>query len=178
MKKQNHLLIFLVLTSILSNSCTKDKVHVDPPPPPPPTSTPTRNMINAQLISAGNLSQTRSDIAVASAGNKIVFAGGSISPGVYSSRVDIYDISSNSWATAELSQARAGVAKVVLDKKIYFAGGELAVNSRMYSSRVDIYNTETNSWTIANLSNVQALLAGAAAGNKVVFASGVTAHIY
>ena len=177
MKKQNHLLIFLVLTSILSNSCTKDKVHVDPPPPPP-TSTPTRNMINAQLISAGYLSQARSAIAVASAGNKIFFAGGFISQGVYSSRVDIYDITTNVWTTAELSQPRKGVATAVLDKKIYFAGGELAVNSPMYSSRVDIYNTETNSWTIAHLSNVQALLAGAAAGNKVVFASGVTAHIY
>jgi N-acetylneuraminic acid mutarotase len=181
MAKQNHLLIFLLGLSIFSNSCTKDKLRIGPPPAPilPPTPlTAVRNTINAQLVQAGNLSQARNNIAVASAGTQILFAGGSISPGVYSSRVDIYDISSGTWSTAELSQARSGIATAVLDKKIYFAGGFSATNSNSFSSRVDIYDSQTNTWTTANLRKVEALMAGASAGNKVVFASGATAHIY
>jgi hypothetical protein len=174
MRKHKHLFIFLLLISFLSTSCTKDTAQATPittPTPTPPT--PTRNIIKAHLETAGTLSQARSDIAVASAGNKIVFAGGAIS-----SRVDIFDITTNSWTTAELSQGRKRIATAVLNKKIYFAGGITGETPRYFSSRVDIYDTETNTWTIANLESIDALMAGASAGNKVVFASGATAHIY
>ncbi len=130
----------------------------------------TRPEINAQLISAGFLSQTRESMAVASAGSKILFAGGFIpSSGVVSSRVDIYDIPTNSWTTAELSQARTGVAAVVLGNKIFFAGGGTGINP---SSRVDIYDVAANSWTTRELSVARTLITAAAAGNKVVFAGG------
>ncbi len=184
MKLQNPLLIFLLLASTFIISCKKEKIRDNPLTPSPitaPIPQPVaRNLINAQLIPVGNLSQSRSDIAVASIGNKIFFAGGLVSQGVYSSRVDIYDITTNSWTTAELSEARSGIATAVSDKKIYFAGGRIGPWGSImnYSGRVDIYNTATNSWTTTNLKNVEALMAGAAAGNKVVFASGVTAHIY
>ena len=179
MKVQKHFIIFMLLICIFSGSCIKDGFQANPPNTPPPPSMPAPNMINAQLIPAGNLSQARSNIRVASSGNKIVFAGGYISPGIYSSRVDIFEITTNTWTTAELSEPRKGIAVAVLGKKIYFAGGEKGIHPISFSSRVEIYDTETNEWTKTEISNKEeALLAGAAAGTKVLFAGGETAHIY
>jgi hypothetical protein len=114
-------------------------------------------------------------MGVASAGNKILFAGGITSSGGYSSRVDIFDITTGLWTTAELSQPGARVATAVLHNKIFFCGG---ITPGGTSSKVDIFDVTTNSWTTAELDNVQYRLVGAAAGDKVVFAGGVTAHIY
>jgi len=87
-------------------------------------------------------------IAIASAGNKILFAPGYPS-GKVSTRIDIFDISTNSWSTAELSQPRTGVTTVVLGNKIFLGGGWAG---RDPSSRVDIYDAVTNSWSTAELS--------------------------
>lgn len=132
-----------------------------------------RQRINASLTPIATLSQNRQGITVASAGNKILFAGGytgNYSSGFLSySRVDIFDISTNSWTTAELSQPRSGIGTAVLNNKIYLAGGWYPGG---YSSRVDIYDVITNVWTTAELSKSRAFLAGAAAGSKVLFAGG------
>ncbi len=61
-----------------------------------------RPIINAQLIPIGTLSEPREEMVVASAGNKILFAGG-YSTGSVSTRVDIFDFVTNTWTTAELS---------------------------------------------------------------------------
>ena len=132
-----------------------------------------RPQICTQLIPVGTLSQAREGMAIASAANKILFAGGHTG-NFYTgfptySRVDIFDVTTNSWTTAELSQARTGIATAVLDNKIYFAGGEFLGG---VSSRVDIYDAVTNTWATAELSHARSLLAGAAAGNKVLFAGG------
>ncbi len=131
-----------------------------------------RPLINAQLIPISTLSQTRTYVAVASAGNKILFAGGYIpgTPLSYSSRVDIFDITTNSWTTAELSQARGGVIPAVLGNKIFFAGGY--DQSGFGSSRMDIYDAIADTWTTAELSVARGEMAGAAAGNKALFAGG------
>lgn len=142
-----------------------------------------RNLVNAQLMPLHVLSIARDRMAIASAGNKILFAGGAMSPSsTPSSRVDIYDIISNSWMTAELSQARAGMAVAVLGDKIFFAGGEISnyaffsdeMDSYAYnlSSRVDIYDAVSNSWSIAELSQSRGGLASGVAGDKVLFAGG------
>jgi len=169
--RQNYLFILLAIAVLFSCRKEKKTTVALPIPTTPPIS---RMIINAQLLPLGNLSQVRSDIAVASAGNKIVFAGGLVQPNFYSSRVDIFDITTNKWQTVELSQARSVIATATLGKKIYFAGG--ASNGRL-SSRVDIYNTETNEWTTSELPNGNQHLAGAASGNKVVFAGGAEANI-
>ena len=131
-----------------------------------------RPLINAQLIPISTLSQARTYVAVASAGNKILFAGGYI-PGTpsstSSSRVDIFDITTNSWTTAELSQARGSLTTAVLGNKIFFGGGYGHGNS---SSRVDIYDAIADTWTTTELSVARGVMAGAAAGNKVLFAGG------
>lgn len=136
-----------------------------------------RPLINAQLVPVGTLSQTRFRIAVASSGNKVLFAGGNLPDGSYSlgtSRVDIYDRVTNTWSTAELSQGRGGMATVVLGNKIFFGGGYKDGNRT--SSRVDIYDAATNTWTTDNLSLDRTEMAAAAAGNKVLFAGGVHAE--
>ena len=87
-----------------------------------------RPLVPAQLIPFGTLSQARYGIDVASAGNKIVFAGGNAGGGnplggEATSRVDIYDVVTQNWSTAELSVARMEMAIAVSGNKIFFAGG-------------------------------------------------------
>lgn len=168
---------------ILASCSKKEELRINTsnnpqPPPPPPLvlSCDNRAIVNATLIPVGILSSARSDMSVATAGDKILFAGGLLSSNNYSSRVDIFDIATNTWTTGELTQPRSGVAAVVLGKNVFFAGGERG--TRFYSSRVDIYNVDSNTWNTTELGNIQNLVSGAAAGNKIVFASGATAHIY
>lgn len=135
-----------------------------------------RPTINAQLIPIGTLSQPRGGIAVGSAGSKILFAGaasysGQTSP---STRVDIYDINTNSWSTAELSVARQDFAVVTSGNKIFFAGGwegNWWWFPTMFTN-VDIYDVATNSWSVKHLSEPRAWMGAASAEHKVFFAGG------
>jgi Uncharacterized protein conserved in bacteria len=139
-------------------------------------------IIPARLIPIGTLSQTRTDIAVAAAGNKILFAGGQLIPANKSpstSRVDIYDIVTNTWSKTELSEGRFSIGVATLGDKIFFAGGGIQQNNGagewLYngtaSSAVDIFDALTNTWNISKLSNAR-IPVGSSAGNKVVFAGG------
>ncbi len=73
----------------------------------------------------------------------VLFAGGVIPPGTHSSRVDIYDLATQTWSTAELSQARTAPAAVAAGNKIFFAGGEIS-DGTFPSNVVDIYDVSTN----------------------------------
>jgi hypothetical protein len=133
-----------------------------------------RTMINAQLIPVGNLSKARTGMSIASAGNKIVFAGGyesNGSSGFRSSRVDIYDILSNTWSNAELCVARDDMAAIALGNKVFFGGGEVGDGTWPVDS-VDIYDVTTNTWIVAHLSVAGHSIAAATVGNKVLFAGG------
>jgi hypothetical protein len=132
-----------------------------------------RPQINAQLIPIGTLSQARHSMVVASTSNKILYAGGSAgsNPVSYLSTVDIFDITANSWTTAQFSgEPRRNIATAVLGNKIFFAGGWY--QNGYGSSRVDIYDAVANTWTTAELSVARGGIASAAAGNKVLFAGG------
>ena len=139
-----------------------------------------RPMVNAHLIPFGTLSQARSGIAVASAGNKIVFAGGysvPSSPGnsaIYHSTVDIYDIATQSWSVAALSVARSDIAAIAAGNKIFFAGGHSVTGSGNlnYYATIDIYDVVTNTWSVSYLSEPRSLIAAATVGDKVFFAGG------
>jgi PKD domain/Kelch motif len=134
-----------------------------------------RPELNATRIPVGNLSKPRSAIAVASAGNKILFAGGISNDEPYgSSRVEIYDIVTNSWSTAELSAARYSITAISVGNKILFGGGfsgEVG-DLHSYHSNVDIYDASNNTWSLAFLSEAREGIAAAAVGNKVFFAGG------
>ena len=128
-----------------------------------------RPTVNAQLIPIGTLSLVRRDITVAAAENKILFAGGYLSSHDFS-RVDIYDVATNTWSTAELSLARGWLGAVTAGNKIFFAGG---IDGDGYShDNVDIYDVSTNIWTVSHLGREADGLAAATVGNKVFFAGG------
>ena len=74
--------------------------------------------------------------------------GGGSSP---NSRVDIYNVTSDTWTTANLSQPRARLTATSVGNAAFFADGSLEGSSSA-SDRVDIYNLTSNTWTTANLS--------------------------
>ena len=129
-----------------------------------------RPVINAQLVPIGTLSQGRVDLVTATAGNKILFAGG-FTPLAHSTRVDIYDVSTNKWSTAELSMGRMGMTAASVGNKIFFAGGGDPDNETV-TSRVDIYDASTDRWSTAELSQGRTYIASATLGNKIFFAGG------
>jgi K319L-like, PKD domain/Kelch motif len=130
-----------------------------------------RPIVNANLVQIGTLSEARFDLVSATVNNKIFFAGGQSARG-YSSRVDIYDIATNTWSATELSNGnRMGMAVATVGNKVLFAGG-MENDNGIQTSRVDIYDASTNSWSQAELSQPRAYLAAATAGNKVLFAGG------
>jgi hypothetical protein len=139
-----------------------------------------RSFINGQVTLFGNLSIPRTRIATVAAGNKIFFAGGS-DDAVAFSRVDIYDMSSRTWSTAELSLPREGIKAVTCGNKVFFAGG---INGSGGVSRVDIYDLATQSWSTAELTYPVANWSGAnyfvvaAVGSKVLFANPLTSYGY
>jgi len=141
-----------------------------------------RPLVPAQLIPIGTLPQTRGGFSFAAAGNKIVFAGGSANEqqGCATARVDIFDISTGTWTTAQLSQARESMGVAVLGNKMFFAGGIVPRVGPPYGcyitnggdtrrSEIDIYDAIANTWSTAQLSNIR-IPTAASTGNKVVFA--------
>ncbi len=140
-----------------------------------------RPLVNVSLIPVGKLSKPKWGATVATAGNKIVFAGGRSRPGCNgnwcedwgSARVDIYDIVANTWSTAELSVPRYGIASVAAGDKLFFAGGESgdgAFNSIW--DAVDVYDITTNSWSVLSMSEPRSYVAAGVSGKKLLFAGG------
>ena len=135
-----------------------------------------RSFVNANLVPFGKLSEPSSGMAVSSAGNKILFAGASISgnpPGYGSSKVDIFDVVTQTWSTASLSVRRADVSTIAAGTKIFFAGGRLGDGGNdQHFSTVDIYDVITDKWSVTSLSQSRAYIASATVGDKVFFAGG------
>lgn len=132
-------------------------------------------------ISTGSWSQrelsvARDNLAAAAIGNKILFAGGTghsdQTGGFFSSRVDIYDITTGAWSTAELSEARSGLYAAAAGNKILFAGGRNSNLASGQSKVVDIYDVSTGAWSTATLSEDRQGTAMAAIGNKILVAGG------
>jgi len=145
------------------------------PPPPTITCDPlNRTFINAHLTPIGTLSQARIDVAVATAGNKILMAGGIYQSG-NTSRVDIYDVITGNWTTSELSERRAVMQAIGDGNKVYFAGGfwEDDAGGWHLDSLVDIYDVSSGARSAAYLSTARQALTTAALGNKVFFAGGI-----
>jgi N-acetylneuraminic acid mutarotase len=132
-----------------------------------------RAPINAQLVPIGNLSLPGTGMAVASAGNKILFAGGTRTQTDgstdRSSRVDIYDITTQTWSTTELSEPRFELAATVSGNKIFFGGGETD-DGCCHLDVVDIYDASTNTWTLSHMPTPGYHMGAVTLGNKVFFA--------
>lgn len=131
-----------------------------------------RPIINASMREVGTLSYRGFGFISASVGNKIFFAGRWTDPA--NSRVDIYDISTNTTSIAELSLARHAITTVSCGSKVFFAGGG-EPDAGTAISRVDIYDVNNNNWSIAELSKARMDITSVSLGNKVFFAGGIEA---
>jgi len=132
-----------------------------------------RPEINATLTEIGTLSEGKIFIAAGAAGNKIVFAGGQ-NEDIGSSTVDIYDVASNSWSTAQLSIPRWSIAVATCGNKIFFGGGVNTdgLNFCDYYNNVDVYDASNNTWSVISLSEGKMSVAATSLGNKVFFGGG------
>jgi hypothetical protein len=121
------------------------------------------------------LSIARNGIAVAISGSKVFFAGGyNFLPNGSGydihdeSRVDIYDVYTNSWSTMELSFPRRNMAACTVGNKVFFAGG----NYDIYTSpTLDIYDINAKTWSTSSITSRSALSA-ISINNKIYFAGG------
>ena len=137
-----------------------------------------RPTINARLVQVGTLSSGRANLKAGAAGNKILFAGGSngTEHGL-NTRVDIYDIATNSFSTAELQDGNSNREDFVVTScgnKVLFAGGVLSIGDIFDSqtSVVDIYDASSGSWSTAQLSEARYGIAATSTGDKAIFAGG------
>lgn len=123
------------------------------------------------------LSEARMNLCAVALGNKVLFAGGMKVAGfqnlVLSNKVDIYDVSSNSWSTATLSEARNGISATTAGNKIIFAGGDY-FGWQPVSNTIDIYDAATNTWTASTLSESRAGISAFTIGDKAFFVGGRT----
>lgn len=134
-------------------------------------------------FSSATLSTTRSEIATASIGSKIIFAGGvknynSFGEPIVSNVADIYDAATGTWSTATLSVARTGIAVAVVGNKAFFAGGYSWLPTPVYYNTVDVYDASTNTWSTATLSEARANATPVVAGNLAFFAGGLGGSQY
>jgi predicted Ser/Thr protein kinase len=105
------------------------------------------------------------------------FAGGynsssyNASIGYVWSTIDIYDVTSNTWALAALSQARDYLAATsVANRYALFAGG---INVSDFTNVVDIYDSSNRAWSTATLNQARAAIAATSLGNLAFFAGGL-----
>ena len=123
------------------------------------------------------LSDPRMNASVATLGNKIFFAGGLKIMGfqnlVLSNKVDIYDVSSNSWSSATLSEAKTSITATSIGNKIIFAGGDY-FGWQPVSNTIDIYDAGTNNWTTSTLSEARTNISAFSIDNKAFFVGGRT----
>ncbi len=123
--------------------------------------------------STAELSQPRHIMAAVTSGSKIFFAGG-YNNGISSSRVDIYDASTNSWSIAELSVGRGHIGAASAGNKVLFAGG---MNDNYDGvDVVDIYDVSTNTWS-TNYLNGEKIVSATSLNNKIYFAGRSTNEV-
>ena len=155
----------------------------------PPGNSPATASVDIYDISSGiwttsQLSEARLKSGVAVLGNKIFFGGGMFpeqnAGGTWmiwnfmssrSSAVDIYDVSTASWSTAQLGRARCPAGASTANK-VFFAGGEATFpvfNNRAF----DTYDAGSNTWLNVLLPNAGALRQPVVAGNKIYYAGGL-----
>lgn len=117
------------------------------------------------------LSKGRDWLEGASAGSKVIFAGGWDDLGNIQKTVDIYDTLTKKWTVTNLSTARLEITTGKIGNLVMFAGG---YNNLITSTRIDIYNAETGVWTTDELSVARFGAASASVGDLIMFAGGIS----
>ncbi|WP_420150090.1 T9SS type A sorting domain-containing protein [Spirosoma sp.] len=131
--------------------------------------------------STAQLSQERFYIGAASAGGKILFAGGAVFNNVCScyinyNTVDVYDATTNQWSVTQLPNLQGSLLATSTANKILFTKNEGG------NGLIDIYDVITGQWTTATIPQAQPASAVISVGYKVLFAAGTSfasqIHIY
>ncbi len=119
----------------------------------------------------GTLSRPRGFITASYAGNKAIFAGGYeyYNNGTWHNTVDLLDVSTLQWTTAQLSEARKSMASASLFGKAYFIGGQ---TSSGFSKKIDIYNAETGTWSVKELNEPRGFCGAAVIDGKTYIGGG------
>ncbi|MCP3996430.1 MAG: hypothetical protein GY722_15435 [bacterium] len=112
----------------------------------------------------------RFDYAAAATATHLYVGGGHDTTGLTTTHVDILDLQSRQWSTAQLSEPRTDLCAVAVDGKVFFAGGVL--QSFVASDRVDIFDEASGTWSQTSLPVPASAIGVGAAGGKVVFAGG------
>jgi hypothetical protein len=128
------------------------------------------------LVPVAAIPTPRFNITTATAGNKLLLAGGTTDAGSnsYSSNVDIYDFGTQTLSTVHFSTARTAMKSATVGSKIFFVGGEVTGSplGTSATTRVDIYDASTNTWSFSDLpSPAFDVYSYAVVGNKVFFAT-------
>ena len=122
--------------------------------------------------STAQLSSPRAPVG-ASAGNKIVFAGGD--DGHPSSQVDVYDGISNTWTSRSLSEAKHISQIAVSGNKIFLAGGSgglFGSGGNGISKQIDILDASTGGWAVDFLSLERGEMGAIGANNRIYWGGG------
>jgi hypothetical protein len=115
-------------------------------------------------------------LAAVSAMNKAFFAGGNYFQN-FSNKVEVYDVSSNTWTSTgsgTLSEGRTNLSAFASGNKIYFAGGNNQYFRDYPSDNIDIYDLVSDSWSVSKLSEPKQDMAAIAFNNKIYWAGGIT----
>ncbi|MBK8112499.1 MAG: T9SS type A sorting domain-containing protein [Saprospiraceae bacterium] len=91
----------------------------------------------------------RGNMEILKAGNKVIFAGGNEPNNFISNKVDVFDLTTNTWSTTKLSQERSDIAAITFEGKAYFAGGYR--DDYSVTNRIDIYDGNTDTWSIDSM---------------------------
>ena len=125
--------------------------------------------------STASLSEARSDIAVATLGSQVFFAGGAAG-NVPSATVDVYDGATGRWSTASLSEPRWSITAATLGDQVFFAGGRFPINSS--SATVDVYDAVTGQWSSAMLPGGSATPRWIRVGSQLLFDGGNAVNLF
>lgn len=129
------------------------------------------------------------DVASATLGNKIYFAGGykgGYGSNQFSDVVHIYDIISNIWSATKLSKPKTGMTAVSQGSKIFWAGG---MDSIWYDhipneeyvrlvNDIEVYDVNTGSHSDHFFPQHTSFPRVGLANNQVLFTEGDSIHIY
>jgi hypothetical protein len=150
-----------------------------------------------QTWSVSHLSVPRKKVEATRTGKFMLFAGGEMQKTVsdvsnlnqqpiqaYSSAVDIYNLESQEWSTANLSVPRQYFAITSVGKFAIFAGG-FANNAKDFKSGagsrsdvVDIFDSETQKWTVSTLAEPRSNFNGVSIGDRwAIFGGGTPDRI-
>lgn len=131
-----------------------------------------REYKTAKLTQVATLPTYRGDIKAAAAGNKIVFAGGTLVSDLYN-KIDVLDLATNTFTTTNLPYAAEVGGTTVLNNKVYVAIRN--INAATNTASLLQFDPAANSWAtinIPNFTNRRNIEAVAAAANKIVVVSG------